>query len=581
MSTAGVLAGKGYVQIGLNDSPLMSGIRAMQAKMKAAGEAIRSAGAGMFSVGATGIAAFVPAVLMASDAAEGFNRFQAVMGEEASRADEKLGEMAKRIGRVKSELRDTSSSFQGLLVGLGMTKAEAADTAIKLTELSLDFASFNNLADADASERFLAGLSGSGEVFDRFGINIKDAQLKIKLAEMGIKGTATELQKAQARIAIIQDSMARQGATRDATTTANSFSNQLKAIGAEAKQAAQDVGNTLLPEILKYTPAVRQLIVENAQWLKQNPELILQAGKLAVGLTAGGVALMAIGHSLIFASNAIGAATTATKFMIANWQAFLVLGVAAAIGALAYEYIYKANPAILEHNWALEKSVFLNRQLAESQQKRFDKTPTTNAAETEAALKLAEKDAAGLANQVQGARKQVDGLATTWNTLSGNKILEAERHALKQLEERAASASERVQQLREKLREQQQAEKAAADAKAEKAHQKETAKTRGFITSLFPDEIASNLVDAGKKKANELAWNARKMAAQIQQQQQPVNYKAITESITGTFSGAALGRQGATASLAKKQEEAATKTAANTKLIADKIDALAKALTFG
>lgn len=682
MSASGVLAGKGYVKIGLDDSELFSGIRQMQARMRSVGESIRNTGAGLFSVGATGIAAFIPAVLMASDAAEGFNRFQALMGEETKRTDAALDEMSNRIGRVKSELRDTASSFQGLLVGLGMNKAEAAKLSTTLTELSLDFASFNNLSDAEASERFLAGLSGSGEVFDRFGINIKEAQLKIKLAEMGIKGTATELQKAQARIAIIQESMQRQGATRDATTTAASFANQLKAIAAQAKQAAQEVGQFLIPEILKYTPGVLEAMKSGVKWVVQNKELVVQVASMTVAVTAGGVALMAIGQSLKAIGQSLKATAGAIDIAVAAWKVFqplldpkdmlewvnaaekaqhgielflasLVIG---GVVAFAYE-LSQAREEFEALNDELERNDRLNKQLnkryAKEDQQRQKQRLTTEQ-EVLAALAEEEQRINGLNQSAQGMQKQMDSARAKWredNTAFGlnpwgGAALESEQADLKLINDRLDAARERANELRKKLEEIKSAktkqlsgeaqqtqqvtsavkQKAKAEERALTIVERQTRAAQNYLTLV--NRVASSRVDTTrnplinpgwKEQRARDRWNAQvgdefaltqrlrnplakrkapslkdyetesladQFGPSLKQQQaaiaakQKQMFRSMTESITGTFSGAALAGQSAQATLRKRSEDTFNQIEKNTSETAKKIDDLARSLTY-
>lgn len=593
MSTQGVLAGKGYVRIGLDDGPLFAGIRQMQSRMRSVGDSIRSAGAGMFSVGATGITALIPAILMASDAAEGYNRFQAVMGEEATKTDAALGEMGKRIGRVKSELRDTSSSFQGMLVGLGMSKSEAAKLSTTLTELSLDFASFNNLSDADASERFLAGLSGSGEVFDRFGINIKEGMLKLQLAKMGITGTATELEKAQARIAIIQDSMARQGATGDATTTANSFANQLKAIGAEAKQAAQDIGATLLPEISKYTPELRRMLGETGKWLAANPKLIIQFAKLAAGAVAGGVALMAIGQGLRTSAGAMDLAIGGMKLLnrvidpkpLVNWSEvagnatkafkFFAAGLAITAIVLLTAELAGARDVMKELNEETDRNHRLNKRWSDvhAGRKNDQKEPVTEA-EVSAAMQQTDSEAESIKRNIVRKKAEIDRIIDEVGVFGTDPLgaASAARADVElwtaQLEEATAKATA----LRKRLVEMQ----------ATKSAISETSKQSGVP--------AAELL-ARAQQATDLARKSAAVGAKVQvpaadaygaglaaQQKQ---FRDIRESITGTFSGTALAGQWARQTLAKKAEDAALATATHTKATADAVADLSRKMSFG
>lgn len=508
MSAAGVLAGQGHVRIGLDDKALYTGLKAMQVRLRSLGQQMASTGATMFGVGAAGLAPLIPAIMKASDAAEGYNRFLAVMGQEAKATDAALAEMGKRIGRNQVELRDTASSFQGMFVGLGMTKAEAAKLATQMTELSLDFASFNNLADSDASERFLAGLSGSSEVFDRFGINIKEAALKAKLAEMGIKGTATELQKTQARIAIITESMARQGATKDATTTAGSFANQLKAIKAEATSAAQEIGASLIPVLQKYLPQVREILTSGAKWLKQNPEIIVQYAKLAAGVAAAGAALFTAGKAAEAVTSAIDISSGAVTSLKTNWQAFLAIGVAAAIAKIAYE-IYQANSAVKDFNASMLRASQLAGQLQEKTV--GDLGSMEKSIQTARDLREAERIVRDIENRAAGARSSMEGARARHNRLSegwrgyvpGQMVLAESASELAEAEKRFDAYSQSAQRARsalDKLRKSRELELETI-RKAEQAKRSEIEKTRQ--TELAAEQQRLAKLAASRERAQD------------------------------------------------------------------------------
>src|SRR5690606_31944363 len=118
------------------------------------------------------------------------------------------------VGRSVVDIQDSMSAYQAMFVGLNFDPSQARQMSEALQALALDFGSFFNLSDKEASDRFLSALSGSSEVFDRFGINIKAAAMDQKLLEMGLDkttATATEQEKVMARVAIITQSLTKQG----------------------------------------------------------------------------------------------------------------------------------------------------------------------------------------------------------------------------------------------------------------------------------------------------------------------------------------------------------------------------------
>ena len=129
---------------------------------------------------------------------ETISRFNAVFRDQSEGAREFASILANDIGRSETDILNALSSYQAFFVGLGKGSKESAKLSKELTSLALDFASFNNVSDEDAQSRFLAALSGSSEVFDKYGINIKSAALEQEFLSQGIAETTATASKAWA-----------------------------------------------------------------------------------------------------------------------------------------------------------------------------------------------------------------------------------------------------------------------------------------------------------------------------------------------------------------------------------------------
>jgi hypothetical protein len=182
-------------------------------------------------------------VMMAGDAQESISRFNALFKDQAAAAEAWADSLAESVGRSSLAIKEGMSSFQAFFIGLGFGGKEARQMSQQLQELSLDFASFNNLSDEESMERFISALSGSSEVMDKFGVNIKEAAL----AQKGITESSTEAEKAVARLNIIMEAMGAQGAIGDATKTAGSFNNQMKRVTAQIDTIYVEIGQKLVP----------------------------------------------------------------------------------------------------------------------------------------------------------------------------------------------------------------------------------------------------------------------------------------------------------------------------------------------
>jgi hypothetical protein len=207
----------------------------------------------------------LPSILIsaASNAEETANRFRAVFKDTATEAQAFVDDLASDVGRDPFKIQDSLASFQSFNIGLGFSQDKSLDMSKTLQKLSLDFASFNNITDADAQQRFISALSGSSEVLDKYGINIKEAALEQESFRTGLNKASSELteqEKTILRLSIISKSMGAQGAIGDAVTTAGSFANQTKRLQANLSLMATEIGTKLLPAIAPFLAILNQLI---------------------------------------------------------------------------------------------------------------------------------------------------------------------------------------------------------------------------------------------------------------------------------------------------------------------------------
>ena len=237
------------------------------------------------------VGSLIVAANEAGDAAEVLSRFEAVFKGASKEVRNFASEVASSIGRTEKDVLDALSSYQSFFIGLGKGEEEAKELSKTLTTLALDFASFNNLADEDAQRRFLAGLSGSSEVFDKYGINIKSAALEQEFLRQGLDkttATATENEKVMARLAIIMESLGKQGAVGDAVRTADSYNNVLKRLTSAFTDLKTAIGDAVLSDISAFNAKLSESISKIVEFIKANPGLVSSALKIGVALTTAG-----------------------------------------------------------------------------------------------------------------------------------------------------------------------------------------------------------------------------------------------------------------------------------------------------
>ena len=189
---------------------------------------------------AMGIDVFRRFLNHASDVQETMNRTRAIFKGSADEMIAWSKQLGDELGRSSVELGSAASNFAQMAVGIGATTAEAKEFAKTITRAGVDFASFNNITEAEAFQRIRSMLAGSAEVMDQFGVNTR-------VANLGISKTASELEKFNARAKVFMEAMGRQGAMGDALRTADDYANVVKRIKADLKEAVAWAGKLVLP----------------------------------------------------------------------------------------------------------------------------------------------------------------------------------------------------------------------------------------------------------------------------------------------------------------------------------------------
>lgn len=200
-------------------------------------------------------------VKAAGDAAETQSKFEQVFQGMTADAEMWAEGYGDAVGRATTDLEDMLATTMSIVKAMGMGYSEGTAFSETITQLAVDMASFNNSADSEAFTALRSAITGEYEAMKRFGVVVNEAKVEQELLNMGIKGgttAASDAEKAQARLNVILAATAdTQG---DAERTADSFSNQLKALQADTTEMAETVGEDLLPIAQSGIDILRQLI---------------------------------------------------------------------------------------------------------------------------------------------------------------------------------------------------------------------------------------------------------------------------------------------------------------------------------
>lgn len=293
--------GEAVIKLSLLSDGIDNQLKKLQQKMAKFGSALKSIGrTGTMFAGAIA-APFAAAIKMAADAQETIAKFNSVFGDQAPAAKAFADQLAASVGRSAIAIQQAMSAYQSFFVGLGFGAEQSRQMSQQMQTLALDFAAFHNLADEDAMGRFISAMSGSSEVLDQFGVNIKQAALEEKLLEQGVRKAWTEVteqEKAVARLAIIMESMTSQGAVGAAVRESGSFANQLKALQAKMSDLAIEIGGQLLPHVVSLMKSFNRILAVVKALGDWFPRLTSGLGGLAFALTGVAAAAWGVGAAL-------------------------------------------------------------------------------------------------------------------------------------------------------------------------------------------------------------------------------------------------------------------------------------------
>ena len=289
------------IPVKVDTSQVAKGLRGVSNQFQKLSSGLKSTGQAL-TLGVTAPLALLGRefVKTASDAEETQAKFSAVFKELTGDAEDFVQATAQRIGRSTNDLRKFMGTLQDTFVPLGFAREEGLEFSKALTQLTLDLASFNNMAEAEVMQGLQSAIVGNHETMRKFGVIINQTNLNQELLNMGVKDgikNATEAQKAQARLNIIMAGTA--DAQGDAERTAGSFANQTRRLQGVFEELAVELGNIIMPVIQKIITFFGNLITRFRGLSGETKILVVALGGIALALgpvmTALGMLISPIG----------------------------------------------------------------------------------------------------------------------------------------------------------------------------------------------------------------------------------------------------------------------------------------------
>jgi len=360
MAKSGAIrAGRAFVELFADDSKLVRGLKAAQAKLKAFGASVRALGTKMMGLGAA-----VAAPLA------GATKVFAQMGD-------KIAKMSARTGISVESLSELAYAAE-----LGGTSIESFENGVRRMQRTLvDAASGmssaqDSLALLGLTVEDLDGLSPEKQfklIADRLS-RIEDPTVRAAAAMQMFGRSGTELlpmmSAGAAGIEQLQAQARALGLTMSGedAKAAEIFTDTLSTLWKVLKMAVFTIGSALAPILQEAAQWITKLVVSASAWIKENKALIVSVFKIAMGVIAAGAAIVALGYAISGLGAVFGALVTiagvvhgvlsVVMTVVAAMLTPIGAVITAVLGLSAY-FLYASGAAGEAMNWLSEQFTVL------------------------------------------------------------------------------------------------------------------------------------------------------------------------------------------------------------------------------
>jgi hypothetical protein len=203
---------------------------------------------------------------LASSASETTSLLENSLGPAAEGFSQQIEEMAAATNRSAFELEAGASTIVAMTKSMGLGQQAAADYSATMAQVATDLGSFFNKETEDVFLDIQGALAGSSETLQKYGIDVRETQLKNKAFEMGLISQGEVLDRVT-RAQVIQSEILRQAADAmgDAERTADSYSNTQRGVEAAVLDLQVVIGEGLMPALLALATEALPAVTEAAK----------------------------------------------------------------------------------------------------------------------------------------------------------------------------------------------------------------------------------------------------------------------------------------------------------------------------
>lgn len=281
-------------------------------------------------VGAVGVLA-KGAMDYAAEAEQSYGAVEAVFAEHAQGIIDHSKDAAEAVGVSGREYRELSAYMGAMLKNLGVPMDEISGKTQDLVGVGADLAATFGGTTKDAVEAIGAVMRGETDPIERYGVSIREADIKAKAAAMGLgdlEGAAGKQAKAQAILALLtEQTSAAQGQFGRETDTA---AHKQQVATAKLNDAKEAIGTGLLPVYAAFMDKLAGV----SRLVGEHPKLFIVLGGAIAGLAGAVLTLGTVAPIFTAISVAAGAAGMSMWGYVAA-QVAAVAPIAAIVAAVA------------------------------------------------------------------------------------------------------------------------------------------------------------------------------------------------------------------------------------------------------
>jgi hypothetical protein len=298
MSKQGAIrAGKAYVELFADNSPLLRGLKMGERYLKDWGRKVQAIGLRVMAAGSALAAPLVLSVKEFMNVGDELTTLSARTGMSV----EALSELLYAARRTDVEVGDLEAAIRrmNVVIGDAANKSPAAVKALAALGLSAQ-----DLLKLSPEDRFLAigdALSRYTDVSKRAAVaNDIFGRNQAAIMPLFAQGAATvnRYREACRRLGLTMSTEDAQAGDR--------LKDTLDDLWLVMKRMAFTAGGALAPALGDLAQRATAWLVRAGAWLKQNKGLVISAAKLAVALFGAGAGLVALGLAMKAAGSAVG-----------------------------------------------------------------------------------------------------------------------------------------------------------------------------------------------------------------------------------------------------------------------------------